>query len=120
MKITKATVKEVIQYLKKTRENTWCVGDQSNEKGQHCAIGQISCKPSSPFFRKSTVYVSEYGPEKRLYTRNGALGDTLQCLCQDKLGVSLAAANNGCSPRYSQPTPRERSIAILKDLLKVM
>lgn len=118
--ITKREIKRAIKFLDTLPDEAWTVREQTKNDDPafigkcHCAIGHLSVNPKSPFYKKEFLCYDG--------TTTGPGDDDFGCMVNNlaklKLGVYLSEANNGRPGiKYTQPTPKERSIALLNDLL---
>jgi hypothetical protein len=87
-------------------EDKWCAGTRDNGLGQRCALGH-----ANPSADRAEVM---YGDTDE--TR--AVGELFDSSGFAIIGqVKVAEINNGFDPRYQQPTPKQRILAALRDLL---
>lgn len=94
-----------IKFYEEIPENQWCTNQQQNEKGQRCAVGHLM-----PLDEKVRGSFYQYGH----YTLMGR--SLFLILDKSKLGRNIAFANNGSLTEYQQSTPKQRTLAFLRDV----
>ena len=92
---TRHAIKHFINKFEATREEEWCIGHLLGKDGSRCAIGM-------------TLDERNAGTEET---------DLLWRLAQN-IPSGPASINDGRHSAYPQPTPRQRVLAWLYDLLK--
>ena len=89
MKNTNVTrIRWFIKFFKSKPKKMWCEHELINDKGQRCALGFLCSR------------------------------DRLDSDLMRILMYQVAAINNGYDPRYTQPHPKARILAALRDKLK--
>lgn len=80
-------------------DERWCEYDVDVEGAQHCVLGHcgVRCRDDGHY------------TETRI-------SKALERLCQSQLGEAPDYINDGCDPRYPQPTPKQRILAALADI----
>lgn len=103
---TETAAEEAIRILEPIPDEKWIMGNWVSECGmKHCALGWINfkkhrCQNSHPdVSHHSTNFL---GPAP---ATNG-------------FGSGIANVNDGNDIRYQQPTPKQRVIALLRDMIK--
>lgn len=98
-------IKFFINKFEATREDEWCIGQRWNVDGQRCALGM-------------THPETDWSDTKE--TQNlGSIFAAGTGYMEIQYGMSqVAVINNGNHPFYKQPTPRQRILAALHDILK--
>lgn len=95
---------DVDYFLKKfdaIPEDDWCAGAFADSNGRHCAYGHCG------------VYeVKEEGCITEISTSEG---DQLEAMFESS-GMHAHLVNDGDTPAYQQPTPKQRILAALHDI----
>lgn len=86
-------------------EEKWCIDDQNDDYGRHCAYGH--CAHTS---RQEENAFHDFDLEK---SKNIFLTPTV---CKKMQKTKLADINNGYYREYQQPTPKQRILAALYDI----
>lgn len=104
---TETVAEEALRILEPIPEEKWCTGARTNFRGQHCALGHYSMK----HYGHPAETTGEDGPltEKLIKRSNDFLGQEL---------ISIASINNGDHGLYQQETPKQRTMALLQDMIK--
>lgn len=92
------TLKDFYNFYKEIPENGWCEYNLINHDGQCCANGLIGARPNNRY-PENVMTLAELLGERRY---SGILADV----------------NNGFTHVYTQPTPKQRVLAFLKDKIR--
>lgn len=90
--MSKYTVEYFLDKFEAIPEDQWCTGGLADQDGRRCAYGHC-CN------------IDKFGVN---------FTDESRALLQ--LGWYPTVVNDGHSPRYQQPTPKQRVLAALRDL----
>ncbi|MCF0059891.1 hypothetical protein MUK70_11635 [Dyadobacter chenwenxiniae] len=100
---------EAKRLLEPIPEDQWTTKDFTDRKSKCCAFGHYSRLNSSDDNNFSIANCSEY---------RGRLGELQHSIYVFTKGeYSLIGVNDGASP-YPQPTPKQRVLALLNDMIK--
>lgn len=118
--ITDSTDLEFVEKIKTELEaipdERWTINVRHSSKNQHCAYGHLD------------NIDHRIGGKVAGFHGNGHLGDRLWGISKVHFPPQLAwnqqciiaEANNGDHPDYNQSTPKERTLAVLSDLIAKM
>lgn len=106
------TIDHFINKFQRIAENFWCTDVQFGSNGQRCAFGHCN------------AYIGERSIESSALAGISKSHETLLavtfCGPDDfRANGLIANANNGYLLEYQQPTPKQRVIAILRDIKKL-
>lgn len=108
------TFEEARDFYSPIPEGRWCTDYFNNDKGQNCAIGLI--RPDLNHEEMRAFLADNNGANWR--GMNKIFGSTEICVGHYKLLSSkLAVVNNGLDHKYQQPTPKQRVLAFIDDLI---
>lgn len=86
-------IQKTLQMVQDTRDEDWIVNESHSDcRTKHCFLGWLD--------------------------HWGMLGNGVNSDARSFLGRPPYEVNNGLDKRYSQPTPRQRMIAVLQDMIK--
>jgi hypothetical protein len=97
MRVVK-TARDFIDYFTAIPDDKWCIGDFTNDKGQHCAIGHLMAGSTANTSRLTQLF-------------NEAFGDVVDTVC-----INDARSIDGDGdPRFKAfgKTPKERILMTL-------
>lgn len=87
-------------------EERWCVGTRTDSTGRSCALGHYSLIN----YKHDGLWCLQGPKVEELIRASNDFCEFNSC--------NIAAANNGWMPEYQQPTPKQRTIAFLDDMIK--
>jgi hypothetical protein len=100
---TETVAEEALRMLEPIPEDDWCICHFLNEQGKSCALGHwVKIKTG---FLDSCI-----GDRYNQSLRIASVG-FLQ-------NMDISKVNNGHHESYKQPTPKQRTIALLNDMIK--
>lgn len=108
---TETVAEEALRILEPIPEEKWCTGSFLDDKGKRCAIGH--------YIHKKTGRVDNDGDLFGGHTKCAIRISSIEFLNEGQM--SIADVNNGYFGTlhgYSQPTPKQRTIALLSDMIK--
>lgn len=104
---TETVAEEALRILEPIPEDEWCTGMRINDYGQCCSLGHYSMK--------------QYGHPAENQGEDGPLTRRLIIASNKFLGClihTIATVNNMPFLAYRQPTPKQRVMALLSDMIK--
>lgn len=105
---TETVAEEALRILEPIPEEKWCIGAFLDDHGRSCAIGHYMHKKHGSLDNDGDLW----GGRTRCALRKSSMA----YLNEGQL--SIADVNNGNCIDYNQPTPKQRTLALLQDMIK--
>lgn len=111
-----------INKYEKTQEEDWCIGNQTNRKGQHCALGFSNPVENDMATQKeydSLISIFELYHPVVTIIKNIGLNSYDSSGIERRGLYKIPAISNGETAEYTQDTPRKRMLAAMYHIQQI-